>query len=547
MQVPVLDAPNVAPSGPASGLSDYQQAQVSPEAAGVNVAQAAGGLADTVEKHALAFQGLQNETNAKNLDIQYSQALDDLQFNPKNGLLNLKGQAAIDAYPAVHQKVMDLYQQYRGQLASPEAQSMFDQVAVRRATYTQGDMSRYVAQQNQQYIKDVGLGRISQAVNESGLYWNDDSRFARNQATIADEVDQLGQQEGAPPEKIASDIQHYQSEAVTARVKSVLAVDANKAQDMLDQAGDSLDAPHRAVLQETIQNHQYTQMMRDNASLQRDELLAQRNLRLTQQDSFAKLAGPIFGGAQPDATTISQAVTNKQITPEMGSFLTNLPATVGRGAEDPTLKVQALTVAGSGAGTIDDVMNLAGPGRFTPATISALVKTTIAKQNKEMDAGERGAFSQLRTAMSIGADEKPLVDIGGVAGARAMQLWSQAQGEWNDRVHVKNEPYSQVLPDILQKYSGSKADFPTWLPQPSLGAITAPEDIPLVVQRLQQAQTSGRISVDQAQVQAGLIKKYSDFFDAKAQADQAKKTIHDNRPKPGGAQPAGISPSGVTQ
>lgn len=550
MRVPTIDAPDVAPGGPAGGQSDYQSVQESPQAFGANIGQAAQEFGETAEKHALAFQGLQNETNAKNLDIQYAQALDDLQFNPKTGLLNLKGQAAVDAYPAVHQKVMDLYQQYRGTLQSPEAQDMFDQVAVRRATYAQGDMSRYVGQQNQQYIKDVGVGRITQAVNESGLYWNDDNRFARNQATIADEVQQQGQIEGEPPEKIASDIQHYQSEATTARIKSVLAVDANKAQDMLDQAGDSLDAPHRAVLQETIQTHQYTQMMRENASMQRDELLSQHNLRITQQNSFAALAGPIFAGGQPDATTISSAVTNKQITPEMGSFLVNLPTTVGRGAEDPTLKIQALTVAGSGAGTIDDVMNLAGPGRFTPATISALVKTTLAKQNKEMDAGERGAFSQMRTAMSIGADEKPLVDIGNAAGAQAMQTWAQAQGEWNQRVHVQGEPYQQVLPDILQKYMGTKAQVPVWLPQPRFGAITQPQDIPAIVQSVQQALQTQRITQAQADDQFKLIKGYSDFYDAKAQADAAAKAALSvkasviNKP---GAVNVGNSPSGAGQ
>lgn len=548
MEVPTLNAPTVAPSGPAGGLSDYQQADVSPQAAGVNIGQSEQGLGETVEKHALAYQGLINETNAKDLDIKYAQALDDLQFNPQTGLLNLKGKAASDAYPAVHQQVMTLYQNYRNQLASPEAQQLFDQVAVRRATYAQGDMSRYVAQQNQTYIKDTGLGRIAQAVNESGLYWNDNNRFQRNQATIADEVDQLGQQEGSPPEKIAADIRHYQSEAVTARIKSVLAVDANKAQDMLEQAGDALDAPHRAVLQETIQNHQYTQMMRDNASLQREELLAQRNLRLTQQDSFAKLAGPIFAGGQPDVSIIAQAVTNKQITPEMGHFLTTLPTAIGRGQEDPALKVQAQMLAGAGVATVDDIMNMAQQGHFSTPTIGALVKTVQARANKDSDAGERGAFSQLRTAMSVGADEHPLVDLGKDENTKSTQLWAQAQGEWNQRVHVQGEPYTQVLLDLMQKYAASRAQFPIWLAQPRFGAITSHDDIPVVVQAVQNALQTNRISQDQADAQFDLIKQYSDFFDAKVQADAAQKAIHANKVgQPGGARPVGVSPNGSSQ
>ncbi len=247
-QIAYSGVPSAAPTEPGG---DYQQIQPTDAAAGANVAQATEQLGDTLQSHVVAFQGMQNEATAKDADIAFAQSLDDIQFNPQSGYYNLKGKAAVDAYPEMHKKVMDLYQTQRAALGNPDTQKMFDAVATRRAIFAQGDMSRHAATENQSWIKQAGVGRVGQAINESALDPLNDAKFTRSIGTINDEVEQLGHLEGAPPEKIKFDQQHYTSEAWTARIKSVMATDPIAAHQMLEHA--DLDAPHRAALTDEIE------------------------------------------------------------------------------------------------------------------------------------------------------------------------------------------------------------------------------------------------------------------------------------------------------
>ena len=105
-----------------------------PEAAfGGNIAAAVqhlgttvGQVGDEVYQRALALQQLNNETEAKDADIQFSTAIGEkhAQFN------SLQGMDRVNAYPKYTQDIQDTYRNMRGGLKSPETQRLFDASAV---------------------------------------------------------------------------------------------------------------------------------------------------------------------------------------------------------------------------------------------------------------------------------------------------------------------------------------------------------------------------------------------------------------------------------
>lgn len=540
MRVPEYSAPTVDPG---SAGTNYQQASTGAvAAAGAALGGAVSDFGTDIEKHADRLFGLQNEARARDADVQLGQALTDLQFNPQSGYASLQGKAKVDAYPQFAARVGQLRAQFRDALPNDEARSLYDQVATRRVLYAQEDMSRQAALANNNWLKESHIGRLDQLVNDTGTYWADDKRFAQSVQAIRGEVQGLGELNGEPAEKIAADQAHYTGEAWTARIKSVLAVDANHAMTMLESAGDQIDAPHRAALMETIENHQYTQMMRETAQANRDMVMAEKQLRQTQAATFAGVYADTLSGKAPDASVLANLVRAQKMTPEMSNFVLREAATAGRGQDDYSVLLPLQAAIGSGQAGVDDVMNARDRGSLSGPTADKLIKAASTMQTHSTDQAERAALQQARTLMGIGADEKPLVNLGNEQSARDMQLWGQFQGEWINRVFVNHEPWTQVQQDMLPRYLGTKQQLPTWLPQPRLGSITNEKDVADLAARTQAAFDAHELTPDQFNAEKGLLVQYSRFYQQKAQQDAARRGAM--QPRAPGDQSKGISPAG---
>lgn len=299
MQVPTLDAPNVAPSGPAGGLSNYQQVQVTPEAAGVNIAQAAAGLADTVEKHALAFQGLQNEAAARDANNAFgadvSKAWEDYR--------SLQGKNAVDSYPAFQSQIAGLRAKYLGQMGNPETYKMFDQAAAPYMRYMLDGGARYAGDQNRAWIAASHKATEIQAVNNAVLNRNDPRMIEAQLASGIDSVEQQGKQAGLDDGAISALKEAYRSDGYR-KVISAIAIDSPKSaqaylNNLKDQraddgapliGGEQLDAAQKTIDQ----------------SVRAAQAQAEHNVVMAdkaQRDNDRKVTTQLFDGIQAGTIT----------------------------------------------------------------------------------------------------------------------------------------------------------------------------------------------------------------------------------------------------
>lgn len=260
--------PSVTPSGPATDTYQHIDTPVSP------LGKSITDFGEKQQQATEAFIGMQNETAAKEADIGFSSAVNKTLSDPDNGYLTKFGKDAAQGYGAVDQQVQDLYQQYRKTLP-PQAQKMFDQVAVRRVQNAQEQASNHAASENKKWILGTHEARIQNEVDNSALSWGDDKAFDTSLGTIGEEAKDRASMLGEGPEQEAMDVRHYQSEAIEARITSAMKADPILAQSMLDKYGDKIDAPHlariTATLEPMVQNAQArtgADTILDNAKMQ---------------------------------------------------------------------------------------------------------------------------------------------------------------------------------------------------------------------------------------------------------------------------------------
>ncbi|CAB5082896.1 putative exported transglycosylase protein [Burkholderia cenocepacia] len=234
----------------------YDSANATPDAFGAQIgaaAQRAGGAieqgADVAARGAIAFQGLQNETLAKNADIQLAAKLTALQFDPKNGYQTHLGKDAVDGYQGFQDSVQQAYQDARSALPNPEAQRMFDGAALRRVQYSMSSGAQHAAQQNKIWQVGTSEARAQLEMNTAANYYNDDNRFNQAVATVKDEAVSMGELQGWSPEQVAAKQADYVSKAWTQRIMRYAQQDPVAAQGMYSQNIEQVQAAERPNLE----------------------------------------------------------------------------------------------------------------------------------------------------------------------------------------------------------------------------------------------------------------------------------------------------------
>ncbi|TDY26306.1 soluble lytic murein transglycosylase [Paraburkholderia sp. BL6665CI2N2] len=234
----------------------YDNASASPDAFGAQIgvaAQRIGAATDqvsnTMAQAAVAFQGLQNETLAKNADIQLASKLTDLQFDPQNGYGTKLGKDAVDGYQDYQQSVQQAYQDARSALPNPAAQRMFDSAGVKRVEYALSSGAQHAAQQNKIWQVGTADARANLEMNTAANYYNDDNRFGQAVATIKDEALQMGELQGWSPEQVAAKQSDYVSKAWQQRIMRYAQNDPVAAQNMYSDNQQQISAADRPNLE----------------------------------------------------------------------------------------------------------------------------------------------------------------------------------------------------------------------------------------------------------------------------------------------------------
>jgi hypothetical protein len=268
----------------------------------------------------------------------------------------------------------------------------------------------------------------------------------------------------------------------------------------------------------------------------RQEAAAARQLRQAQAGNEANMLADAVGGKPIDTDKLVDMVRSQQITPAgMDAIMRGQ-----EGRDDPATMLHLYSQLGSGQLQAGDIMTAVANHQIKASTGVELQRGLNEREKSGDNQVERGAFDTLKTALGGAAAEQG-IDLFGQGKAQAAQLWTQAQGEWNQRVIINHQDPQATLADMIPRYS-PKASVPTWLPAPQMGAVTAPEQVPLIWGQTKQALAAGTITHSQYDAQAALLMQYQKFFVSKAQRDAAIAAVRGAKPSTPGAAVAPSPP-----
>lgn len=541
--MPLLPAnetlPSVAPAG-ATGV--FERIDANPSSFGglsasalAGVGRDTGRLGDVLSEHAVTMQKQYNETATDAANTAFEGRVRDTLFG-EDGFYSKKGRDALDAMTPTAKALEDIRTQARESLANNEQRRMFDYTTRRSAARELYQMQNHATTEFNVWQGDEAKGAISNEVNNSATYWNDNQRFSESLAKIKTQTDKLSQLKGIDPASEAGKaaVQHSQSEAWTARIRSVMALDPNTARELFDANADYLDAPHRANLDAQITQHQYMADSREATRARTEEANAQRDQQRTQAGNLAQLTGDVLKGKPINWNSLGDMVTTQQIAPHAVDFLMSLQHKRAAGPEsdkadvviglhrtlnDPSVSVDDKMAAISGA---------ARGGHLTATTAGALVDKAFSLETKGDNQVARDARSSLMAGVGV---PDGMVNIDHDERRRK----AAALTEWTDRVDVKGEDPIQVRNDLMEKYSPPGQPPANW-PRPSMGAVNSTQEVQAIAARTKAAADAGQITPEQYQVEKTNLVRFAQFYQrldaARAAADAAMK----NKPQQGGGK-----------
>lgn len=194
--VPYSPIPPVSPEGPS--IPYRTDRGVSETAFGANIGvaiQRLGGqvekTADTIEQRVLGVQQLNNQSDAKDADVNAA-----LQIgNRTNQFYSLEGKNAQDAYPQYQEDIQKIRQNTLQGL-NPAARRMADVSIARRMEFALIDAGRHTAQQDKAYADHTSDARIKLAQEDAGIDPYNEDRWNHNLDVIRSEVAGKAQQKG---------------------------------------------------------------------------------------------------------------------------------------------------------------------------------------------------------------------------------------------------------------------------------------------------------------------------------------------------------------
>lgn len=539
--VPFNPNPTVAPAG-APGV--FLNVERNPNAFGASVAQAGQNLGATLDQAgtqtAQTVMKFQQEYNESAVD-KANTALEkrnreNVLFGP-DGFYNKRGGDAMDAMGPASQQLEQNRLDARASLSNPEQQRMFDYMTRRSASRELYQMQAHATTEFRVWQGDTAKGAIENEVNNSATYWNDDQRFAQSVGAIKIQAAKLLTLKGIDPDSDTgkAEITHYTSEAWSARIRSVMAQNPSVAREMFDANADQMDAGHRAVMDQQLTSHQWTQTMRETAAAQKDEQIAAKQQRDFQTGNEADMMGRAVSGKAPTTGELADALRTQAITPAAYHSIIAVTRGAADAPSDPRLLASMYGRIGDPNNplTKDEVLAAAGRGLHGGAAAS-LMQALNASSRREESPVASGLYASLKTALGGHNVEQGIVDLTKEAGRQDAALWAQAQAEWTNRVRVKGEDPQAVFSDMIPRYQ-QKPAVPAYLPAPRLGAVLSIDDVKARSAETLAAVKSGQMSPADAAAQSQLLGQYEKFYQVQAARNAAALAA---KPKAPTAPPA---------
>ena len=236
-RVPYDPVPQVAPT---EAATPPLRIGATPDAFGANIAQAGEGLGATVSAagnelwtRAVALQELQNETDAKNANVDFISKAGQLhaQYNA------LQGDARVKAFPEYQKNLNELYQTTRGNLSNPSARRMFDGAAI--STLNRSIFNGAGAAASAQREAASGAINAEEGLIKNNVYSdpNDEGSFREAIQKIKDNAPTKAalSNAGASPEVVAKIQQDGINDLAYHRIIGMARNQPNTAYKLLDQ------------------------------------------------------------------------------------------------------------------------------------------------------------------------------------------------------------------------------------------------------------------------------------------------------------------------
>ena len=270
---------------------------------------------------------------------------------------------------------------------------------------------------------------------------------------------------------------------------------------------------------------------------------AEKHMSDAQKAKWGETAASILRGQPPSNSDLANMLATRQIDQSQYAALSSMMA--GRAEhDDPETYANLNRRARAGEDVTSDVYHAVQQRLIRPQSADSIINLSDAKQQRTVDQVASHNFATLRTAAGMDAQEHPMVDLGREAQQAQVQLWSQAQQEWNQRVFLNHEDSSAVLSDMLPRYS-HPVESTHSLPRPRLagtGEIKL-EDIPNITKATQDAVNSGQMPQAQGTEEYRLLQKYYQILESERKRQEALKNAPKTR---GGSREVTLSPSGAT-
>lgn len=526
--------PSVAPAG-ATGV--FERIDASPSSFGglsasalAGVGRDTGRLGDVLSEHAVTMQKQYNETATDAANTAFEGRVRDTLFG-EDGFYSKKGRDALDAMTPTAKALEDIRTQARESLANNEQRRMFDYTTRRSAARELYQMQNHATTEFNVWQGEEAKGAITNEVSNSATYWNDNQRFAESLAKIKTQTDKLSQLKGIDPASEAGKaaVQHSQSEAWTARIRSVMALDPNTARELFDANADYLDAPHRANLDAQITQHQYMADSREATRARTEEANAQRDQQRTQAGNLAQLTGDVLSGKAVNWGSVTDMVRSQQLSPHVPEFLMSLQRRRAAGPEEDradarialeaTLHDPSLSVGDK----MKAVSDAANAHKIKAETAGALVEKAFNLETKGESATARDAKTSLMAAVgapdgmvNLTHDEK--------------QRKAAALTEWTDRVDNGKEDPITVRNELMEKFAPPNTP-PVYWPRP--GAINSKQDVMALAARTKAAFDAGTITPEKYQADKANLVRFSQFYDRLEAARVAANATAAKQPNAG--------------
>lgn len=531
--LPALTGPSIAPAG-ASGV--FEGVDAGAEHFGAFTAQAGQRLGATLERAGDLYsqQAIEHQKNVNESATDAALTSWEGNVRPSVGSFKeLRGSDAMNARAGTIEQVESMRKDARGALQNPQQRQMFDAISRRAAARYLDDVEFHAAREAKVWMGDTAVGAITNEVNNSATNWGDNQRFAESLGIIKLKTDKLSQLKGIDPDSDAgrANVQHYQSEAWTARIRSVMAADPDVARELYDANADHLDAAHRASLDQQITSHQWTKMMRDQTQQAREDRDADKAMRTVQTANLAKYTADTLQGKAPSAGQLADLIRTQQLPVHAAEFLPALAKKKTPGAEeDNALAVIELhKVLADHSLSVDDktkvISGAVTRGFLKSSTAGSLVDQAYRSAAKGDSDEARQDLSSVMHAVGV---PDGMVNMNRDEQRRKAAVLV----EWGDRVTRGAEASKDVRNDLIEKYNPPGQPPVTW-PRPKFGAVNSTQDVQAVAQRTDAAIKAGQLTPERGQAEKENLVRYAQFYQKLDQARAAAAAVRKDQPKSG--------------